>query len=697
MNLWVIPCIVSAGASLIFAALLLRKRTDSPIFSPLILIMGVLAWIYSLNALIYLQPQELLFWKELVLLGELAFPVALAFVSQSFLKNLAVQQSSLQTGFWKVIAGGGLIIGVWLIWGEEGVLQINSEGEVVFNRIAGLGIWGFILTSLVVGLSQLEQILRASRDPLRFQLKYILIGLGGLAGIAIAQASQLLLLPVWKQTYVGFAGVAVFLSLLLMGFGLGRWQIKDFSQKIQMSHHALYTSVTFLFVGGYLILVGLVTELIQQTGWEMGEAIGALILFIGVLGLVIVLYSRAARAKLQELVARHFFRSRYDYREKWLEATKVFSACQDKEQIWDQLLEWLARTFGAPWVTIWKRLEVDGSFHQIRSVNTVQPSSPLKHSHKLVQNIQQENAPFFLTDEDKNLENLEEFLFATRVDICVPLGTPEGRVLGFCTLSKDLNDRQYDEDDFDLLRAIAHHVTMLLVQFELVEERSVAAKWEAVHRFSGFYLHDLKNLASSLSMVVQNAEQYGHDPEFQESAMRTVRNTSQRIMDLMAKIARQSKSLGESGSQSRNAVNMNQLIKETLQGMNGSGCKPTFHPGNNLPDIRLQEDSIKQVVLNLVLNARQAMRENGTIDISTGYDGKAVSLDIVDSGPGMSTQQMEQVFQPFKSSKKGGLGVGLFQCKQMIEDHQGTIRIESQVGKGTRVSITFPVPETDKN
>lgn len=154
----------------------------------------------------------------------------------------------------------------------------------------------------------------------------------------------------------------------------------------------------------------------------------------------------------------------------------------------------------------------------------------------------------------------------------MPLITTQEGLLGFCTLSKGHNDRTYDHDDFDLLRVIAHHVTMLILQFQLVEDWGARAKWEAVHRFSGFYLHDLKNLASSVSMVVQNAEQYGQDPDAQASAMRTVRTTSQRIMDLMTKLASQSKGLETEKEKTRQWVDMNKLIQETLESLRGSEC-----------------------------------------------------------------------------------------------------------------------------
>ena len=77
-------------------------------------------------------------------------------------------------------------------------------------------------------------------------------------------------------------------------------------------------------------------------------------------------------------------------------------------------------------------------------------------------------------------------------------------------------------------------------------------------------------------------------------------------------------------------------------------------------------------------------------------EGEEMFVEIMDTGSGISSTQLENLFQPFRSSKKNGLGVGLFQCKRMVEDQQGRIRVESQEGQGTKVSITFPASITDK-
>ena len=208
-------------------------------------------------------------------------------------------------------------------------------------------------------------------------------------------------------------------------------------------------------------------------------------------------------------------------------------------------------------------------------------------------------------------------------------------------------------------------------------------------------MHDLKNLAGSLSLLVQNADQYGNDPEFQASAMRTLKSTTQRILDLMGKLARQTKTPALPHADQVTSLDINAVIRETLAGVNGTGCQPVFHAGKDIPPVRLQQESIKQVMLNLILNARQAMGERGTLTISTALSGNDVVVEVADTGPGMSSEQLEHLFEPFRSSKKSGLGVGLFQCKRIVEDHRGGLRVESHVGQGTKIIVTFPVETTD--
>ena len=120
--------------------------------------------------------------------------------------------------------------------------------------------------------------------------------------------------------------------------------------------------------------------------------------------------------------------------------------------------------------------------------------------------------------------------------LCFPIRT-QGKLTAFVAFGKQAHGEAYGTDDCDLLSGIAHHVGALLSHATLSEERQASAELEALHRFSVFCLHDLKNLAARLSLIAQNVGNHGRDPDFQESAMRTVADTAKQITALISKLS----------------------------------------------------------------------------------------------------------------------------------------------------------------
>ncbi len=119
-----------------------------------------------------------------------------------------------------------------------------------------------------------------------------------------------------------------------------------------------------------------------------------------------------------------------------------------------------------------------------------------------------------------------------------------------------------------------------------------------------------------------------------------------------------------------------------------------------VPPVRAIGNQIQQVLLNLMTNARQAMPSGGQLVIRLGHDasGSMVELTIRDSGSGIPREELPKIFDRYFTTKsgpdatgKGGTGVGLSTCRDIIQSHQGRIRVESTVGKGTAFSIKLPV------
>ena len=112
-------------------------------------------------------------------------------------------------------------------------------------------------------------------------------------------------------------------------------------------------------------------------------------------------------------------------------------------------------------------------------------------------------------------------------------------------------------------------------------------------------------------------------------------------------------------------------------------------PGD-LPPVALDADLFKQALLNLLLNAQQAMPDGGEITLQAGRDGDGVVLNVIDTGKGMAPEVAEKVFRPFFSTRPGGTGLGLATTRKIVAAHGGAIHVQSEVGRGSKFTIRLP-------
>ena len=697
---WVVlPAFLAAVVALGLAALLLAKDHASPFYRSAAAAIAAAGLVQIGNGMGLLDAAHAVEWRRVALAFELLFPAALQYVGLAFLKSEAIGAESGSR--WRARAVTALAVGFAVV-AFSGLIYVQAMTEDGRLAVAlgplGRAAYVFIVLSLALGLSQLEYILRLTPDPLRYKIKYVLIGLGAVAGYGIYQASQLLMLPVWNSDFVLVGALATLISLGLIVFGFGRLRLRDVRARVYISPQVLYGSVTFLVIGIYLLAVGLIGEVLRHTGKPLSVGLSILVVFVAILGLVVVLFSRAARASVRQFIARHFYRSKYDYRAKWLEVTEAFGLCVTAEEVLDRLLELLGRTFGAERLSIWVRYEADGHYHQVRSVNTEPPPPPLADDHPLIAKLMESDDPVH-ADKLKATSGAthdtgHEAFTTTDAILCVPIRS-ERQLMGFIALSQQFHGMRYGQDDFDLLRAIAHHAGMLHSLARMAEEKSDAGELEALHRFSAFCLHDLKNLAAKLSLVVQNAEVHGHDPAFRQSAMRTVAATVQKMMALITKLSLRSTHPG-----TFELVDVHAAIAEAVGSLEGK-LRVQVQSGH-VPPIRMVREQLQQVLLNIILNAQQGIAQtewprsdDPDVCILTEERNGSVVITVQDRGPGISADKLRTLFQPFKSTKPAGLGLGLYQCKRIVEEHGGSIQVNSELGHGTQVRITLPIAVTE--
>jgi signal transduction histidine kinase len=121
----------------------------------------------------------------------------------------------------------------------------------------------------------------------------------------------------------------------------------------------------------------------------------------------------------------------------------------------------------------------------------------------------------------------------------------------------------------------------------------------------------------------------------------------------------------------------------------------SLHKDPTLAEVEHDSDQIHQVLLNLLLNAVQAIDTNGKVIVTLRSEGNAAIVEVADNGRGISPDQLPNIFRPFYTTKGDGTGLGLSLARRIVEDHQGRIDVSSTLGKGTTFSVVLPLQRTE--
>ena len=222
-----------------------------------------------------------------------------------------------------------------------------------------------------------------------------------------------------------------------------------------------------------------------------------------------------------------------------------------------------------------------------------------------------------------------------------------------------------------------------------------ASRYQELAELAGRLIHEIKNHLGTFSLNLQLLRE-----EFQNPTTPRERRALQRIQQLqqecqrLADLSSDFLRFARVGQLQRRPVNLAALIQELAEFVTPSlqqrGIElQTFVPAD-LPTVWLDHDLFQQALLNLILNAEQAMPHGGLITVQAELLSDSVQLTIIDTGEGMTSEVLAQAFRPFFSTRKGGSGLGLPITRRIVEAHGGTIRIQSEPGRGTRVDILLP-------
>lgn len=210
--------------------------------------------------------------------------------------------------------------------------------------------------------------------------------------------------------------------------------------------------------------------------------------------------------------------------------------------------------------------------------------------------------------------------------------------------------------------------------------------------------HEINNLLTPISSYAALALNNPEDKALSEKALTKAMCNCERASKVMESIL----SLANGQRQEKKRCNVAAMVEEVFNCLCRDFAKDGITVNNTVPKeltIQVVSVQIQQVLMNLILNARDAMLPGGGILSIKGADNsESIILEVSDSGCGIKPENLTKIFEPFFSTKKdgkvasqgGGSGLGLTFCKRIVEEHGGTISVESEIAKGSKFRITLP-------
>jgi putative PEP-CTERM system histidine kinase len=582
-----------------------------------------------------------------------------------------------------------------------GLVAVDSHELIVSDVPMVVGTSGFyLILILVVGLLlagiNLEKTFRVSVGVMRWRIKFIVLGLGVLFAVRFCTSSQILVThkidPRLQMVDVA-ALVVGCLMMLRSSFRAG-----NFNLDVYPSHGVLQGSLTVVLAGIYLMAIGVLAKVVALLPFGEGVLIQWFVLVGAAVVLAVLLLSDRVRLRMSRFVSRHFQRPLYDYRTVWRRFTEATASCASQTDLCQLSVKAVTDIFQALSVTIWlvdeQQSQLVFAASTFLSESRAETLRPRKEEFPEILNaLRAHHEP---VDIDAAKENWAEILRRCHPDefrkggnrVCVPMIAGE-EVVGLMILGDRVSAAMFTWQDLDLLKCIGDHIAAGLLNTRLSQKLLQTKELEAFQTMSAFFVHDLKNTANTLNLMLQNLPVHFDDPAFRADALRGVSKTVTHINRLIGRLGSIRHELQIKPVES----DLNELVAKSLAGWEevaGINLKKELLP---LPKVLFDPEQMLKVTTNLIFNAREAVPQaSGLVQIQTQQSNGWAVLAISDNGCGMSPEFLSRsLFRPFQTTKKNGLGIGMFQSKMIVEAHKGKIEVESETGKGTTFRVFLPL------
>lgn len=420
----------------------------------------------------------------------------------------------------------------------------------------------------------------------------------------------------------------------------------------------------------------------------------------GLLLIALVFIFQPFRSLLQARLDKLFFKDRYYYQQFLRELSDSISGIVDLEQLLSTIRQAMISTLKVKECTILIVQKTNSSYEIVKESGTSKFPAL-----SLLMRALEETRHFRLRRQ------LNDFRVATalkqnRLALAMPI-TFQEEVRGLICLSKKESGNTFSDEELDVLQTFANQIGLAIENARLVQERfelirriHQAEKINSLGQLAATMSHEIKNPLTSIKTIIQLLHERTTGEEKQD--LQLVLNEINRLQTILEKLL----SFARPTAASIERVDIATVIQDVLALLKHQAQKSNvaleFHQATVVPPIWAKFQSIREIIYNLLLNALQAVENDGNIRIELSKTAAAdapdrladrkesILLTIEDDGPGIPADIRDRIYEPFYTSKTIGTGLGLAIVKRNVEELHGSINVCSEAERGTRFELVLP-------
>jgi signal transduction histidine kinase len=426
--------------------------------------------------------------------------------------------------------------------------------------------------------------------------------------------------------------------------------------------------------------------------------------------LVTVLFYRI-KGQTEKAVEHLLFKGRYDYRETLAKFSKAMVSILDLQSLSKKIIDTIAQTMGVRKASLFLWNEEKGTYSLFESKNIGMTDSTrqLPKDDPLPRYLQKTREIIIREELAKRANNPElndviRGMSLLEAEVSIPF-ISKGQLIGMINLSHKFNKDIYSHEDIELLSTLANQTAIAIENARLYEDlkRSKsyirrADRLASLGTLTAGLAHEIRNPLVAIKTLTQLLPDRLDDEEFRDQFLKIASGEVDRISSLVNELL----DFARPSDPKLEFEDINTILDGMILLVSTETKKKQINILKNyasdVPLVQIDREQIKQVFLNVLLNAIQATAENGRIMVKTrafikpGGESYA-QVEFTDTGCGIPGEHLEEIFNPFFTTKSTGSGLGLSISHQIVQDHRGYIDVESQLNKGSSFFINLPVKQ----